>query len=325
MGSLFEIAKSGIQAYRQALSVTGQNIANVNTEGYSKRDVNLEELGGIQGGVTDVSDQTGLGVRVDEIRRSFDAYVNERLRNSHSGYEQLSQFSKEVALLENTLLPTGSDLSIFIGEFFSSLQELAASPEDSAPRVVAFEKGKDLANAFNDYAERLKLAQNGSFSQAKISTENINILAKQISDVNSKLKSAGATTSPNDLLDTRDMLMKELSKEIEYTAEYGLRGDVTLRLGNSGQGPLIVSPNKSFKLRAKVTENSDFRYAFETTVNNISMFIVEGTDETATTQITGGKIAGIVNFYAYVQEVKSSIDDIAFRLAKDSNLSSEPS
>ena len=99
MGSLFEIAKSGIQAYRQALSVTGQNIANVNTEGYSKRDVGLEELGGIQGGVTDVSDQTGLGVRVDEIRRSFNAYVNERLRNSHSGYEQLNQFSKEVALL----------------------------------------------------------------------------------------------------------------------------------------------------------------------------------------------------------------------------------
>ena len=62
MGSLFEIAKSGIQAYRQALSVTGQNIANVNTEGYSKRDVALEEIGGIQGGVTDVSDQSGLGV-----------------------------------------------------------------------------------------------------------------------------------------------------------------------------------------------------------------------------------------------------------------------
>ena len=56
MGSLFEIAKSGIQAYRQALSVTGQNIANVNTERYSKRVVRLEELGGIQVGATDDSD-----------------------------------------------------------------------------------------------------------------------------------------------------------------------------------------------------------------------------------------------------------------------------
>ena len=130
MGSLFEIAKSGIQTYRQALAVTGQNIANVNTEGYSKRDVSLEELGGIQGGVTDVSDQTGLGVRVENIRRSFNAYIDERLRSSHSTYEQLDQFSKEVTLLEDTLLPDGSDLSTYIGKFFSSLQEVAAAPED---------------------------------------------------------------------------------------------------------------------------------------------------------------------------------------------------
>ena len=123
MGSLFEIAKSGIQAYRQALSVTGQNIANVNTEGYSKRDVSLEEIGGIQGGVTDVSDQSGLGVRVDEIRRSFNAYINERLRTGHSSFEQINQFSKEVKSLENNLLPEGSDLSTFIGKFFSSLKK----------------------------------------------------------------------------------------------------------------------------------------------------------------------------------------------------------
>ena len=110
-----------------------------------------------------------------------------------------------------------------------------------------------------------------------------------------------------------------MSKEIEFTTSYGDRGDVTLRLGNSGQGPILVSPNKAFNLRAKITENSDFRYAFEQTVNNISIFIVEGTSKTATTQITGGKIAGLVNYYAYVQEVKSAVDDIAFRVASDFN------
>ena len=56
--------------------------------------------------------------------------------------------------------------------------------------------------------------------------------------------------------------------------------------------------------------NSDFRYAFEQTVNNISIFIVEGTDETTTTQITGGKLAGLVNYYAYVQEIRSSIANL---------------
>ena len=72
MASLFEIGKSGVQAYRQALSVTGQNIANVNTEGYNKRSADLEEVPSVQGGVTNIPDQSGLGVRVNQIRRSFD-------------------------------------------------------------------------------------------------------------------------------------------------------------------------------------------------------------------------------------------------------------
>ncbi len=319
MGSLFEIAKSGIQAYRQALAVTGQNIANVNTEGYSKRDVALEEIGGVQGGVTDVSDQSGLGVRVDEIRRSFNEYITERLRSAHSSFEQIKQFSSEIDILENDLLPEGSDLSTFIGKFFSSLQEIAAAPEDSAPRTVAMEAGKDLANAFNDNSARLNQTQNGAFTQTKLVLDKVNLLSTELENVNAKLKSAGATTKANDLLDTRDLLLEQLSKEIEFTTTYGDRGDVTIRLGNSGQGPILVSPNNSFNLRAKVTENSDFRYAFETTVNNISIFIVDGVKEKSTTQITGGKLAGLVNFYAYVQEVRSSIDDIAFRIAKDFN------
>ena len=319
MGSLFEIAKSGIQAYRQALAVTGQNIANVNTEGYSKRDVALEEIGGVQGGVTDVSDQSGLGVRVDEIRRSFNEYISERLRSAQSSYEQINQFSSEVNILENDLLPEGSDLSTFIGKFFSTLQEIAAAPEDSAPRTVAMEAGKDLANAFNDNSARLKQTQNGAFTQTKLVLDKVNLLSNELGNVNAKLKSAGATTKANDLLDTRDLLLEQLSKELEFTTSYGERGDVTIRLGNSGQGPILVSPNKNFRLRAKVTENSDFRYAFETTVNNISIFIVDGVKEKNTTQITGGKLAGLVNFYAYVQEVRSSIDDIAFRVARDFN------
>lgn len=319
MGSLFEIAKSGIQAYRQALAVTGQNIANVNTEGYSKRDVSLSEMGGIQGGVTDVSDQSGLGVRVDGIRRSFNAYVNERLRNSLSSYEQSLKFTEELSMLENTLLPEGSDLGKYIGNFFSSLQGIASEPADSAPRTIALEAGKDLANSFVDYSDRLTATQNGAFSQAKISIENINLTVNQLANINAKLKSAGATTSANDLLDTRDLLLNDLAKELEFTTEYNDRGDIKLKLGSSGQGPVLVSGNEAYNLRAKVTSNTDFRYSVESTVNSLSMFIVDGVSETSTTQVTGGKLAGLVNFYAYVQEVSSDVDGLASRIASDFN------
>ena len=61
MASLFDIGKSGVQAYRQALTVTGQNIANINTDGYNKRAASLEEVAGSQGGLTAIASQTGLG------------------------------------------------------------------------------------------------------------------------------------------------------------------------------------------------------------------------------------------------------------------------
>ena len=64
MTSLFDVGKSALNSYRQSLAVTGQNIANINTEGYKKREANLEEVTGSQGSVTSLANQTGLGVRV---------------------------------------------------------------------------------------------------------------------------------------------------------------------------------------------------------------------------------------------------------------------
>ena len=64
MASLFEIGKSAVNAQRQALNVTGQNIANVNTEGYRKRDASLKEVSGSQSELTSVAAQVGLGVSV---------------------------------------------------------------------------------------------------------------------------------------------------------------------------------------------------------------------------------------------------------------------
>ena len=84
MPSLFDIAKSGVQSYRQAFAVTGQNIANINTDGYKRREAGLTEVSSGQGGITQIQDGTGLGVRVEDIKRSFDAYLLDRKRNSFS-------------------------------------------------------------------------------------------------------------------------------------------------------------------------------------------------------------------------------------------------
>ena len=103
MPSLFDIAKSGVQSYRQALAVTGQNIANINTDGYKRREAGLTEVSSGQGGITQIQDGTGLGVRVEDIKRSFDAYLLDRTRNSVSREETATNFLEKISELEDLL------------------------------------------------------------------------------------------------------------------------------------------------------------------------------------------------------------------------------
>ena len=165
MASLFEIGKTGVQAYRQALSVTGQNIANINTEGYNKRSADINEVAGVSGGPTNVTENSGLGVRVTDVRRSFDTYLADKTRTSKSDYEMLNDFVSKLSDLENMLLPSGSDLGVFFGRFFDSLQDVASNPDSISARTVSLEAGKALVSSFNHYDDQLKNFKSGSLRQ----------------------------------------------------------------------------------------------------------------------------------------------------------------
>ena len=142
MSSLFDVGKSGIQSYRQSLAVTGQNIANINTEGYKRREADLQEVSGSQGGITSLANQSGLGVRVADIRRAFDGFLLDRSNATNSSYQKINVFLNNLTKLEDTLLPSKGGLNDQIGRFFSSLADVAASPTDIASRTVAIEVGK---------------------------------------------------------------------------------------------------------------------------------------------------------------------------------------
>ena len=99
MTRLFDVGKSAIQAYRQSLSVTGQNIANINTDGYVRREADLQEVTASQGGITSLANQSGLGVRVADIRRSFDELLAGRKLSASSNFEQSDSFLRQVEKL----------------------------------------------------------------------------------------------------------------------------------------------------------------------------------------------------------------------------------
>ena len=121
MANLFDIGKSGLESYRQALSVTGQNIANIDTDGYKRREASLDEISVGKAGITSVGKETGLGVRVTSIRRSFDEFLLNKARSSNASARSKETFYQNVKSLEDVVLPGESQYWHSIKSFFFGL------------------------------------------------------------------------------------------------------------------------------------------------------------------------------------------------------------
>ncbi len=306
MSSLFDIGKSGLQSYRQALAVTGQNIANINTDGYKRREANLEEISASQSGITGIANQSGLGVRVEAIRRSFDSYLVDRNRSATAYFESTKTFLQKLEELEDMMLPTDSNIGIVMGKFFNSLQAVAAAPGDIAPRTVALEMGKVLASTFQSTALVVEDVGTGILKQSEIDITSVNILATELASVNQKLLAASGASN-NSLLDNRDVIIDEISKLIEVSTEIDSRGVASVRLGKSQNGPLLVG---------KTNENL---MAVTDDLGTLTFSIFSGGKSTTTSQVTNGALKGLSDSYSMTKQTISDLDQMAFVFANSLN------
>ena len=223
-------------------------------------------------------------------------------------------FLKEVKDLENLLLPSDANLSNSIGEFFGSLQQIAAAPDDQAPRIIAIEKGKDLAGQFNLYSDRIARLKEKIFDKSESAKTSVNLFAKQISNINAKLlASGGAGDSSNALLDQRDLLIDQLAQICQISVNYINKGAAEVRLGNTGSGPVIVEADASPSKGSNTTVNIDV------IKQGPRLQPVVGSGNVATNQIQGGMIAGLVDAYALADDTLNEIDSLAKLLSKEFN------
>ena len=307
MSSLFDIGKSAVQSYRQALAVTGQNIANVNTDGYKRREADLKEVGASSGSVTSTGNTAGLGVRVEDIRRSFDQFLLDRTRSSIANYEKLKAYTDQMKQLEDTLLPGDADIGSYIGRFFGALQDVAANPGDLAPRTVALEEGKSLAAAFRNLSIQLADMQKNGKAQAEDTCTAINTIVTQLVDVNERLLSSSLGSSPNSTLDLRDRLLEELSKLTDISVAYNERKDVTVTIGKTGAGPKILEGKDGTKIG--VTDTGGV----------LQVLMGAGTSNTPTNQVSGGLLGGMIDSYALIGDTNRDIDNLAVLISETLN------
>jgi|GEM_PF-772568 len=308
MTSLFDVGKSALNSYRQSLAVTGQNIANINTEGYKRREASLEEVAGSQGGVTSLANQAGLGVRVSDIRRSFDQYLLDRSRTASAQFEKLNAYVDETRQLENMLLPNEGDLGAQIANFFDSLREVAADPADIAPRAVAIETGKSLAAGFNTYALQLEQMKSHIRNSLQDQVNALNLLANSLADINGRISASGQSgTSPNAILDLRDQTLGEISKLTDITVNYSGRGVAQVKIGSSGVGPLLVDANQSFAVGIMETNGG------------LQPTIMSAGQPVATNQISAGMISGQIDAFSLADSTLEDINHLAQLMSNEMN------
>ena len=255
MASLFDIGKSGLNSYRQALAVTGQNIANINTDGYKRRGVDLQEVSANQSGINAVGNSPGLGVRVSEIRRAFDEFLLTKARSATAYAEATSTFSTSIKQLEDIILPGDANLGAAIGRFFTGLQEIASLPSDLAARTVAFEQAKQMAESFNETAALITGYREGLMTQAKQQLDDVNVLTQELAAINLQLSTTGGASQNNSLLDSRDGIIDKLSEYVEVTVALNDKGVATVTLGDNANGPRLVQMDRATLLGAEMAND----------------------------------------------------------------------
>ena len=185
LNGLFGIGSNALATFQKALSVTGQNIANVNTPGYSRQEIILTEARPEDGR----PGQTGTGVEASEIRRSVDTFVEQQVLSSN---ERLGQFgASQKALSQIQLLFNDSNdqgIAAGLNEFFKAWQDVATNPADLTARTVLLTKADGVTKLLNQAGTQLSTQRVSLNGQVQSSINDVNALASKIADLNSQIK-----------------------------------------------------------------------------------------------------------------------------------------
>ncbi|MBS0151717.1 MAG: flagellar hook-associated protein FlgK [Nitrospira sp.] len=215
LDSLMSIGKTALFTAQQALTVTGHNISNVNTPGYSRQQIMLTEQRPADGS----PGQVGTGVKIAEIRRAVDSFLNREFTVSQQDLGQFTVAQEELSKLESLLGDTnGKGLAGQLNEFFKALQDASTSPSQVTPRSVLLGKAATLAVSFHQLSADLTNTRQAIDVQVGVTINEINSLTKKVAELNTQIKSAEVSgQNANDLRDQRDLAINDLATRVEVS------------------------------------------------------------------------------------------------------------
>jgi flagellar hook-associated protein 1 len=338
-----EVAKRGMFTQQSALYVTGHNIANANTPGYSRQRVNFEQTEPYPPASMNrpqIPGQMGTGVEAGSIERVRESFLDLQYRgeNNKLGYwEARADALKKMEDIMNE--PSDNGLSKTMDQFWQALQDLSVNPENEGARSVVRQRGLAVVETFHYLADSLTAIQNDLANQINVTIKEINSIAEQLYKINQQIREIEPHGYlPNDLYDERDRLLDQLSNLVNIKIEAKPSGGNAVKtaegiydvyiVDDTGNQYLLVDGNQSYKTLSIQPSNAAY---LETPTGPVNQLALKDVTTNSTTNIpftSSGKLKGLIEAYGYVDgsdvkgiypEMLKDLDNLAYSFAKRFN------
>jgi flagellar hook-associated protein 1 FlgK len=243
-------ANTALSAAQRAMEVTGQNVANVNTDGYSRQRVELQSVGGTTTpAIWSVSNSVGSGVDSDAVVRIRDAFLEARAQTQHADVNNLIVQDDAYTQIQQAFREPGDNglQSMLSGDqgFWAGWSDIAKNSTDPGARSQLLQRSQTLVAGLHSTMGQLDAQWGQSHDSVQTLLTDVNATAKSIADLNQSILRAQQSNLPsNDLQDQRDSLVLHLSEQIGATATQATDGTLTVGVG----GITLVSGNTSIGL-----------------------------------------------------------------------------
>ncbi|TRO07478.1 flagellar hook-associated protein FlgK [Ectopseudomonas mendocina] len=282
MADLLSIGLSGLSATKTSLTVTGHNITNVNTPGYSRQDTTQATRTPQFSGAGYI----GSGTSLTDIRRTYSEFLTTQLRSTTALNADAKSYLSQISQLDSLLAGSTTGVTPALQKFFAAAQTAAEDPANIPARQLMLSEAEGLARRFNTLHDSLSSQNDFANKQMQVVSEQVNRLAGSIGQLNQAIALASSSGAPpNDLLDARDEAVRQLSEYIGVTVVPQDDNSYNLFIG-SGQ-PLVVG-NTANRLEAVAGRSDPTRFEID--------FVSGGSRQAITTQITGGELGGLIRY-----------------------------
>lgn len=249
-------ANKGLMTQQTALHVTGHNITNANTPGFTRQRLDVKaDLAFRYTGVG----QLGTGTKMSGIVRFSNAYVARQIRQENGVFEKFKSKSEAIDELEMIFNePSSSGLNFYIGEMFDSWKELSMNPELSTSKTLVVEKSIAFTDIANHMLNQMDSLTNETHGQIEKNVLDFNTTIDKLDSLNRQIYNIGIRDEvPNDLLDQRDLFLKDLSSLADFTADFDKYGRVEVKLNpEAGSKNILEFNGNKAKLQYDKNENN---------------------------------------------------------------------